>query len=247
MGLGRLIARTVIGGLFAAHGLQKLLGWFGGPGREGTEKMAEHLELRPARANALLVGGIETVGGAMVVVGAATPLAASGLIGTMITAVRKVHLANGPWSTQGGYEYNLTLIAALVALVETGPGPFSVDHALGADRRGPAWALGSLALGAAASTAVIAAGRRWPEPEPVAAGGTAEDAAESAADQVETADGGEAASAEAGAGEAARASTATDASAPTRQELYEEARRLGIPGRSKMDKDELARAIADHR
>ncbi|QGG96650.1 DoxX family protein [Actinomarinicola tropica] len=231
MGLGRLFARIVIGGLFAAHGLQKLAGWFGGPGREGTEQMAEHLDLRPARANALLVGGVETAGGALVVAGAATPVAAAGLIGTMVTAIRKVHLANGPWATKGGYEFNLTLIAALVALAETGPGPLSVDRVLGTERRGPAWALGALAVGAAASSAVVAVGSRWPEDAPPAA-----PAASASADDTSSG----AASTDAGPGRPA------DGAEPTRQELYEEARRLGIPGRSKMDKDALARAIAEH-
>ncbi len=72
--------------------------------------------------------------------GLATPLAAASLIGTMITAIRMVHLPNGPWSANGGYEYNLVLIAALLALVDGGPGKLSGDAAFGAHETGGRWA-----------------------------------------------------------------------------------------------------------
>jgi putative oxidoreductase len=161
MRLGRLAARLVIGGLFIGHGTQKLFGWFGGPGVEGTEQMAENLELRPGRANAVLVGTAETTGGAMVASGFLMPVGASALIATMITAIRKVHYAKGLWNTQGGYEFNLTLIAALMALIDGGPGPASVDRVLGLDDTGHGWALAALVAGAAGSTIAIEAGKRY--------------------------------------------------------------------------------------
>jgi putative oxidoreductase len=160
MHVGRLAARVAIGSLFIGHGTQKLFGWFGGPGLEGTEGMMASLNLHPPRRNALAAGISETGGGALVLAGLATPLAAAGLIGTMATAIRKVHWANGPWAANGGYEYNLVLIAALAALVETGPGDMSLDALLGRKLSGPAWALAALATGAAASAAVIALGSR---------------------------------------------------------------------------------------
>lgn len=160
MKIGRLAARVVIGSLFVGHGTQKLFGWFGGPGLDGTEQMMGALDMRPTRANALAAGLSETAGGALLVAGAATPLAASSLIGTMITAIRKVHKPQGPWVSQGGWEYNAVLIASLVALVDAGPGDLSVDGALGRDEWGPLWAVGGLALGAAASSAAVALGRR---------------------------------------------------------------------------------------
>ena len=95
MDIGRLAARVVIGGLFIGHGTQKLFGWFGGPGLSGTEQMMGALEMRPTRANAIAAGLSETAGGALLVAGAATPAAASSLIGTMITAIRKVHQPHG--------------------------------------------------------------------------------------------------------------------------------------------------------
>lgn len=178
MKIGRLAARAVIGGLFVGHGTQKLFGWFGGPGLEGTEQMMGALDMRPTRANALAAGVCETAGGALLVAGAATPLAASSLIGTMLTAIRKVHQPQGVWAAQGGWEYNAVMIAALVALIDAGPGEVSVDAALGHDEWGPGWALGGLALGAAASTAAIAMGRRAaPAPDDAAPQGAEADAA----------------------------------------------------------------------
>lgn len=160
MQMGRLAARIVIGGLFVGHGTQKLFGWFGGPGLEGTEEMMDALEMRPTKPNALAAGLSETLGGSLLVAGAATPAAASSLIGTMITAIEKVHKPNGPWVANGGWEYNAVLIAALLAVIDGGPGDLSVDAAFGREEWGPAWAIGGLATGAAASALAIALGRR---------------------------------------------------------------------------------------
>jgi putative oxidoreductase len=160
MSVARLATRAVIGGLFVGHGTQKLFGWFGGPGREGTEGMMQSLQMHPAKQHALAAGLTETAGGALVAAGLATPLAASSLIGTMITAIRKVHARNGIWASNGGFEYNVVLIAALAGLAETGPGQFSLDRAFGIEKTGARWAALALALGAAASTAAIDYGRR---------------------------------------------------------------------------------------
>jgi putative oxidoreductase len=161
---GRLIARIVIGGLFVGHGTQKWFGWFGGPGLEGASKSMESLGLRPGRRNAVAASASETIGGALLAAGALTPLAATTLIATMITAIRTVHLKNGPWSANGGYEYNLVLIAGILALVEGGPGAFSLDGALGLHETGTRWTLAALAAGAIGSTLAIEAGRRAPTP-----------------------------------------------------------------------------------
>ena len=131
MQIGRLAARAVIGGLFVGHGTQKLFGWFGGPRPRRHRADDGGPRKRPTRPNALAAGVTEAAGGALLVAGAATPLAASSLIGTMLTAIRKVHQPNGPWVTNGGWEYNAVLIAALTALVDGGPGDVSVDALAG--------------------------------------------------------------------------------------------------------------------
>jgi putative oxidoreductase len=163
MSVGRLGVRLVIGGLFIGHGTQKIFGWFGGPGRAGTEAMMESINLRPAKVHAVLAGTTETVGGSLLAAGLATPLASAALTGVMTTAIRKVHLPNGPWAANGGWEYNAVLIGAVTALAETGPGELSLDHLLRTERTGPLWALGSLATGVGtAFLTMAAAGRSRP-------------------------------------------------------------------------------------
>jgi putative oxidoreductase len=174
MNVARMAARLIIGGLFIGHGTQKLMGWFGGPGIEGTEGMMESLEMHPPKANALAAGISETAGGTLLAAGLLTPLASATLTGTMITAIRKVHWSKGPWVASGGYEYNLVLIAALLALAESGPGDLSADAALGLKLRGWQWSLTALGMGAAASSLAVALGRRnAPEPaQPIVEPGT---------------------------------------------------------------------------
>jgi putative oxidoreductase len=162
-----------VGGYFIAHGTQKLFGWFGGDGLEGSGRFFESLELRPGRRNALAAGATESLGGLSVMVGFLTPLAAAALIATMITAIRTVHFEKGPLLANGGYEYNLVLIGALAALVDGGPGALSLDRKLGLHETGAAWAIAALLGGAAASTVVIELARSaersvpMPRPEPI--------------------------------------------------------------------------------
>ncbi len=165
MKIGRLILRLVVGGFFFGHGTQKLFGWFGGSGLEPTAQMFENLGLRPGRLNALAGGAAEAGGGAAQVLGLASPLSASVLIATMLTAINRVHFKNGPWVTNGGYEYNVVLIAALLALTEIGPGKLSLDHLLGSERSGAGWAIAALLLGiaGAAGTNVLAESTAAPD------------------------------------------------------------------------------------
>lgn len=177
MSVGRLGARLMIGGLFIGHGTQKLFGWFGGPGRSGTEGMMESLGMRPAKLHALAAGVTETVGGGLLAAGLATPLASAALTGAMTTAIKKVHLPNGPWAANGGWEYNAVLISALTALAETGPGDLSLDHALGIERRGAGWAVASLATGMVTAALTMLAGGRGKASSTVAGQGAAATAA----------------------------------------------------------------------
>src|SRR6201996_2477136 len=168
MKFGRLILRIIVGGYFFGHGTQKLFGWFGGYGPEGTGQFFESIGLRPGKLHAQAAGAAEAGGGALLVAGAATPVAASVLIATMLTAINRVHLKNGPWVSDQGYEYNLVLIAAVLALAETGPGSPSIDDARGSTMHGPGWSLVALLLGAlgAVGAHVIAEASPAPAPEP---------------------------------------------------------------------------------
>ena len=176
MKLGLALLRTIVGGLFIGHGLQKLAGWFGGPGLEGTGQGFEQMGLRPGRAHAAAAGAAEAGGGALIAAGALTPVGSALISATMITAIRKVHAKNGPWVSQGGYEYNLVLLAVVFALADVGPGSLSVDAARGRSRSGSGWALAQLAAGAIGSTAAIVLG------ESQAKAAAASDAGEQARD-----------------------------------------------------------------
>jgi putative oxidoreductase len=168
MKLGRLLARLFVGGMFIGHGTQKWFGWFGGPGLEKTSGMMEALGMAPGRANAHAASASETLGGVAIALGAFTPAAAASLIGTMITAIRTAHLQKGFWAQNGGYEYNLTIIAALLLIVDGGPGPISVDAAFGIEETGAGVALAALAAGAVGSTIAIAAGKAAAQKAPAA-------------------------------------------------------------------------------
>jgi putative oxidoreductase len=170
MKLARAILRITIGVLFVGHGTQKLFGWFGGKGLDATAESFESMGLHPGRENALAAGATEALGGSLLALGAFTPVALGALVGVMITAVRTVHWKNGVWVTEGGYEYNLVLIAALLALAEGGPGPLSLDGALGHGSGSLLEAAGMLALGAAGSYATVEAAKRR---APTAAGAAA--------------------------------------------------------------------------
>jgi putative oxidoreductase len=154
MKLGSLVLRGAIGPFFIGHGTQKLFGWFGGHGPEGTAGFMESLGMRPGRRHAALSGWAETLGGAGILLGALTPLASSAITATMVTAIRKVHAGKGPWVTEGGYEYNVVTIAALMALTADGPGHPSVDATRFPRMKGSAWAL--LALGAGVAGSYVA-------------------------------------------------------------------------------------------
>ena len=164
MKIGRLLLRLTVGGFFIGHGTQKLFGWFGGHGLEATGGFFEQLGLRPGKRHAAAAGVAEAGGGALLVAGLTTPLAASVITATMITAIQRVHLSKGPWATDGGYEYNVVLIAAVLALAEVGPGGLSLDAALGTEKSGPGWALAALAAGAAGAAGAHVVASKAPAP-----------------------------------------------------------------------------------
>jgi len=161
MALGLLILRLVVGLTMAAHGAQKLFGWFGGYGLNGTGGFLEQLGFFPGRRTALLAGLSEFGGGLFLALGLATPLAAALIIGVMSVAIATVHLKHGFFNQTQGYEYNLTLAVVALSLVITGAGPVSLDAALGLQNSGPVWGLVALIAGLGGA-AVQLASRRQP-------------------------------------------------------------------------------------
>jgi putative oxidoreductase len=189
MKIGRLLLRLTVGGFFFGHGTQKLFGWFGGHGIEPTAQMFESLGMRPGRRNAVAAGAAEAGGGAALALGLATPLAAGTLTSVMLTAIHRVHLKNGPWVTNGGYEYNAVLIAAVLALAEVGPGKLSLDHALGQERSGFGWTLAAAAVGAVGAVGAHQLAAAYPEaPAPPAPPAAATDSSVEDATAPATAD-----------------------------------------------------------
>lgn len=126
--LGLLLLRLGTGGVLAAHGTQKLFGWFGGGGLEGTGAFMESVGYTPGRASATAAGLAETGGGALLALGLATPAAGAAAAGAMGGAAA-VHAPNGFFNAEGGYEYAATLGLAAAGLAVTGPGKLSLDHA----------------------------------------------------------------------------------------------------------------------
>ncbi|MGE3447427.1 MAG: DoxX family protein [Microbacteriaceae bacterium] len=155
MDTGLLILRLVLGLLLAAHGSQKLFGWFGGYGIAGTGGWLASIGFRPGNVMAVITGLAELLAGLALALGLLTPLAAAAVVGTLGVAAW-THSANGLWGTNGGYEMPLLFIAGASALAFTGPGAFSIDGLLGIETVSPVVALGAIALGALSAVVVVA-------------------------------------------------------------------------------------------
>ncbi|MEA2718410.1 MAG: putative oxidoreductase [Candidatus Eremiobacteraeota bacterium] len=126
-----LVIRLVIGLGFAAHGAQKLFGWFGGYGIAGTGGFFETLGFKPGRFFAAAAGFSELAGGLLIAAGLGGPVGAMFVIAAMLVALVVVHLRNGFFATSNGVE--LPLLYLLVALFYAfgGYGPLSIDAVLG--------------------------------------------------------------------------------------------------------------------
>src|SRR5947209_19425228 len=127
MDFGLLVLRLVVGALFFGHGTQKLFGWFGGHGIEGTGGFMESLGYQPGKRYAMLGGVAEAGGGLLLFLGLLTPLAAAFIIAMMINAIFAVHVENGAWAQNNGYEYPLVLVVAAGAIGLTVGGTASLD------------------------------------------------------------------------------------------------------------------------
>ena len=170
MALGLLLLRLCVGLTIAAHGSQKLFGWFGGHGIEATGGFFESaFGFKPGRIHATMAGLSELVGGLLLVVGFLTPFGAAMVVGVMIVATVTAHSAKGFFLTDGGFEYNLLIGVAALTLAFTGPGAVSIDHPLyGGALSGAIWGIAALVLGAVAAVATLS-GRQQLDAEPAAA------------------------------------------------------------------------------
>ncbi|HXN90097.1 MAG TPA: DoxX family protein [Candidatus Sulfotelmatobacter sp.] len=128
---GILILRLVIGLTVAAHGAQKLFGWWGGPGMKGWTGAMNRMRIRPAAPWAWMSALAEFAGGLGLALGFLNPLPSFAIAGSMIVAIALVHLPKGFFIGKGGYEYNLAILAAAAAVALTGPGAYSLDAAVG--------------------------------------------------------------------------------------------------------------------
>lgn len=129
-----LVLRIPVGIIFVAHGAQKLFGWFGGYGLEGTGQFFATVGLNPGYLMALLAGAAEFFGGLALILGLLVRPAAAALAFAMLVGIVAVHLGKGFFVSNGGYEYALALLAASLSLLFSGAGRLSVDRTIAAER-----------------------------------------------------------------------------------------------------------------
>lgn len=127
-GWSALALRIPVGIIFVAHGAQKLFGWFGGYGLEGTGQWMDSIGLSPGYLMALLAGGTEFLGGLALIIGLLVRPAGAALAFAMLIAIFSVHFQNGLFMSNNGYEFGLVLLAASVSLLFSGAGRASVDR-----------------------------------------------------------------------------------------------------------------------
>ncbi len=155
---GLLVLRAGVGGVLTAHGVQKLFGWLGGSGLDGTATAFEKMGFEPGRPAALAAGIGEAGGGLLIAAGLATPAAGAAAAATMLPAAA-VHAPSGFFATGGGYEYPALLGVSAAALALIGPGGWSLDARLG-HRLNQPWMVAAALVATSAASLVILQRRR---------------------------------------------------------------------------------------
>jgi putative oxidoreductase len=162
MDAGLLVTRLVFGLLMAAHGSQKLFGWFGGYGLTAVGGFFESLGFRPGRFFAATAAATEIVGGVLVAAGLLGPIGPALVLAVMIVAAVTVHLQHGLFAANNGIEVPLLYAAAVVALALSGYGAYSLDSALGVESVWTPTLIWSVLIAGAVGGALNLAVRRAP-------------------------------------------------------------------------------------
>jgi putative oxidoreductase len=162
MSYGLLLLRIVLGLTMSAHGAQKLFGWFGGHGIQATGGFFGNFGFRTPVLMAFAAGLAEFGGGLSLATGFLTPLGALAITIVMLNAIGLVHWPKGFFNSNGGYEFNLLIASAAVAIAATGPGRFAIDRAIGWDDNitGLWWGVGVLVAAGLVTLVTLTAGRR---------------------------------------------------------------------------------------
>ena len=169
MEIGLLLLRLAVGLTIAAHGVQKLFGWFGGGGLDATGQALEMFGFQPGRRHALMAGLVEAGGGLSLALGFLTPVGAAIVFSVMLVAAVSVHFKHGFFNTSGGYEYTLVLGVAGLTLAFTGPGALSLDAMLGLSVNGGFWGVAAFVVGLAGGVLQLAQRRPAPSDQTAAA------------------------------------------------------------------------------
>lgn len=151
--LSCLLLRLTVGPMLFTHGYNKV---FGQGGLEGTTRWFDGLGLQPAGVHARMAAATEMGSGALMTLGAATPLPAAAAIGLMTTAARTDHRGKGFFVFKGGWEYTAVVAAVSAVMAILGPGRISVDAARGKTRAGIAWGVLAALIGVASSAGLLA-------------------------------------------------------------------------------------------
>lgn len=167
--IGLLALRIVVGLAMAAHGSQKLFGWFGGHGLAGTGGFFEMIGFRPGKLFALVAGSTELLSGLLIATGFLGPIGPALMLSVMIVAAITVHLKNGFFAQSNGVEVPVLFGIGAVALAFTGFGRFSIDSLTGLDTLfGATEAVIALGIGVAGAFGNLVIRRRQPAAAPAA-------------------------------------------------------------------------------
>jgi putative oxidoreductase len=153
-----LLLRLALGSFMAGHGVQKLFGWFKGPGLKGTTGFMEVLGMRPGKIWGSMVAVGETTGGLFTALGFLSPVGPLNIMSAMVVATRRAHWKTPVWASEGGAELAATNLAAAALVAINGPGRYSLDEILGI--RFPTWLKSLMWLG---NSAVVLAALQRPE------------------------------------------------------------------------------------